>query len=109
MSINKKNGQIVCAPQERKKCFKDVYHDLYKSKSTVGQTEIEDFLAGYNLFQLDNEATAKLEADITVDKVKAAVSQVSNNEAVRPGGLEPTLTKLTGPAHPPDLQSLQII
>lgn len=86
LSINNKHGQTTRNPQEINKCFEDFYRNLYTSKSSASQSLIEDFLEKCNLPKLDDEAVADLETDFTLDEIKTAIQQMSNNKAPGPDG-----------------------
>lgn len=85
LSIDK-NGEIIRDPQEINECFKDFYCDLYSSKCSAGQSIIQDFLEKCNLPKLDSDAVSDLDADITLNEIKTAISQLPNNKAPGPDG-----------------------
>ncbi len=86
LRIKNKRGQMVTDQQEINKCFEDFYRNLYSSNNTTSQDEVNEFLEKCDLPKLDQDAAAELDAEITLDEVKATIAQLPNNKAPGPDG-----------------------
>lgn len=85
--INDKKGKLITDPQKINKAFASFYEELYQSK--VGSSDLQkmnEFLEKSQLPKLDDEACESIEAPITTEEIKSAISQFPNNKAPGPDG-----------------------
>lgn len=77
----KKDNQVVTSSKEINSIFKSFYQDLYTSAGTLNEEEMEKFFSGLQLPTLSGEQKTKLDAPITEEEVRAAISSMKNGKS----------------------------
>lgn len=80
ISMIKKDNQVVTSSNEINLIFKSFYQDLYTSAGMFDE-EVETFFSGLQLPTLTSEQKAKLDAPITEEEVRAAISSMKNGKS----------------------------
>lgn len=81
ISVIKKDNQVVTSSKEINSIFKSFYQDVYTSAGALNEEEVETFFSGLQLPTLSSEQKARLDAPITEEEVRAAISSMKNGKS----------------------------
>lgn len=80
------NDRIITDPLQINSIFYNYYSDLYSSKSSSSKSVILDFFNKLDMPTLSETAKHQLDADFTLEEIKAAIRSFPNGKACGPDG-----------------------
>lgn len=81
ISMIKKDDQVITSSKGINEVFKSFYQDLYTSSGIINEADIDKFFSGLDLPTLTTDQKERLDAPITEEEIKAAISSMENGRS----------------------------
>lgn len=91
--IKSDKGEVMMKPKDINDRFLQFYKNLYTSNKNIDYAAMQNFLDKCNLSQLDEEESAQLDSEISVEEIQRAITSLKSNKAPGPDGLPGELYK----------------